>query len=47
MNGACLCPELSAWVANRLQKDNELLKQRRKAQELGGLAPAATGGKKK
>ncbi len=46
MHGACVSPELSAWVAARLQRDNELLKQRRKAQERGGLTAAAPGGKK-
>ena len=33
-NGACVCPDLSAWVAERMKNDNEILKQRRKAQEL-------------
>ncbi len=46
-HGACICPELAAWVSERLQKDNELTKQRRKAQELAGLASPAAGGKKK
>jgi len=39
MHGACVCPELAAWVAERLKNDNENLKQRRKAQELRVLTP--------
>ena len=37
----CLpCPDLSAWVAERMKNDNEILKQRRKAQELKVLPPS-------
>ena len=39
-NGACVCPDLSAWVAERMKNDNEILKQRRKAQELKVLPPS-------
>ena len=40
-NGACVCPDLSAWVAERVKNDNEILKQRRKAQESGVEGPSA------
>ena len=39
-SGACVCPDLSAWVAERMKNDNEILKQRRKAQELKALPPS-------
>ena len=39
-SGACVCPDLSAWVAERMKNDNEILKQRRKAQELKVLPPS-------
>mmetsp|Transcript_40355 Transcript_40355/g.106712 ORF Transcript_40355/g.106712 Transcript_40355/m.106712 type:complete len:161 (+) Transcript_40355:153-635(+) len=40
MHGAYVCPELSAWAAERLKTDHEILKQRRKAQELRVLPPS-------
>lgn len=39
LHGACICPELTAWVADRVKSDNEILKQRSRATELRGLDP--------
>jgi hypothetical protein len=49
MTGACFCPEFTDRVAEGLAKDSELLKQRQKAVELGGLSsgPPAQGGQPK
>lgn len=47
LHGACICPELTAWVADRIKSDNEILKQRSRATELRGLDPKGPPAKKK
>jgi len=47
LHGACICPELSSWVAERIKSDNEILKQRSRATELRGLDPKTPPAKKK
>ena len=47
LRGVCVCPELTAWVADRLRVDNEITKQRAKAKELRERPPGAKPGPKK
>ena len=37
VQGVCMCPALTEYVAEHMKTDNEILKQRRKAVELDGL----------
>ena len=42
----CICPELRAWIASKVQKESSVLKERRKAREERVLAnPKKKGGK--
>ena len=36
--GCCVCPELQSWIAEQLQKESAVLKERRKAREERQLA---------
>ena len=47
LHGACVAPELTAWVAQRLKDNSEILKERRKAIEIQNLEPKAPPGRKK